>query len=76
MKARDVETAAVPRLALTVPTEAAAACGMSAEFFREHVEPGLAVTRLGSKKYVTVTALEQFFTQRGESMAGRLRSAA
>ena len=51
--------AAVPRLALSV-TEAAAALGVSPDFFGEHVAPELRFVRRGRKKLVSVRELESW----------------
>jgi excisionase family DNA binding protein len=46
-----------PRLALTV-TEAAAALGVSDDFFHEHIAPELRWVRRGRRKLVSVRELE------------------
>ena len=48
-----------PRLALG-PAEAAAALGVSREFFDTHVLPNLAVIRLGRRILVSVAELERW----------------
>jgi excisionase family DNA binding protein len=48
-----------PRLALST-AEAAAALGVSPDFFAEHVAPELRVVRRGRKKLVAVTELERW----------------
>jgi hypothetical protein len=51
---------AVPRVALTVPGEAAAALGCSADFFDEHVRPELRLVRRGRRVFVAVAELERW----------------
>ena len=55
----------VPALALT-PAEAAAAIGVSAEFFREHVDAELRWIRRGRKRLVSVRELEEWLDRNGE----------
>lgn len=50
------------RLALT-PGEAAAAIGVSRDFFDEHVLPELRVVRRGRKVLVAVTELERWLRE-------------
>jgi hypothetical protein len=52
-------TPGVPRLALG-PMQAAAALGVSHDFFREHVAPELRWVRRGRKKLVSVRELERW----------------
>lgn len=70
--ARDQElptlVAGVPRLALR-PDEAAAALGVSEDFFREHVLPELRTVRRGRLRLVAVAELERWMERsaaRGE----------
>lgn len=55
-----VET--VPRLSL-VPEEAAAALGVSRDFFDEHVLPELRIVRRGRKRLVPVRELERWLAE-------------
>jgi excisionase family DNA binding protein len=52
----------IPTLALTF-AEAAAALGVSDDFFREHVAGDLRVVRRGRKKLVAVRELERWLDQ-------------
>jgi excisionase family DNA binding protein len=49
----------VPRLALSA-TEAAAALGVSLDFYSQHVAPELRVVRRGRKRLVPVTEVERW----------------
>jgi hypothetical protein len=49
----------VPRLALT-PTEAAAAIGVSRDYFDDHVLPEVRVVQRGRRKLVPVRELERW----------------
>jgi hypothetical protein len=51
--------APVPRLALSL-SEAAAALGVSGDFFAEHVAPDLRLVRRGRKRLVAVAELERW----------------
>jgi hypothetical protein len=66
-------TSEVRRVALRVPEEAAAALGVSAEAFNEHVRPHVRVVRLGRLVLVTVAELERFGEERSESIAAVVR---
>jgi hypothetical protein len=48
----------VPRVALRVPGEAAAALGVSPDFFDQHVRPELKLIRRGRLIFVSVRELE------------------
>jgi hypothetical protein len=50
----------VPRVTLRVPEEAAAALGVSADFFDEHVRPDLKLVRRGRLVLVAVRELESW----------------
>lgn len=52
--------APVPRITLRVPTEAAAALGVSDEFFDRHVRPEVKLIRRGRLPLVTVAELERW----------------
>lgn len=54
-----LESPAVRRLALS-PDEAAAALGVSRDFFDEHVLPELRVVRRGRRRLVPVSELERW----------------
>jgi hypothetical protein len=54
--------APIPRLALS-PPEAAAACGVSADFFNEHIAPELRWARVGRKKLVSVREIERWLEE-------------
>ena len=51
-----------PRLAYS-PTEAAAALGVSRDFFDKHVAPELRWIRRGRRKFVAVTGLERWLEE-------------
>jgi excisionase family DNA binding protein len=51
--------APVTRLAYSI-TEAAAALGVSADYFAEHVAPELRVVRRGRKRLISVRELERW----------------
>jgi hypothetical protein len=51
-------TASVPRVTLRCPSEAAAALGVSDEFFDEHVRHELRLIRRGRFTFVAVKELE------------------
>jgi hypothetical protein len=53
-------SAPVPRVALRVPNEAAAALGVSPDFFDKHIRPDLKLIRRGSVVFVTVSELERW----------------
>jgi excisionase family DNA binding protein len=55
----------VPRLALT-PSEAAQSLGVSADFFREHVDHQLRWNREGRKRLVAVAEVERWLTENAE----------
>lgn len=65
----------VPAIALTEP-DAAAALGMGATFFREHVMPGLAAVRVGGKVLYPVAELERWALERAEPLLPRRLEAA
>lgn len=49
-----------PRVALRCPDEAAAAIGVSADFFDEHIRPDLRLIRRGRLTFVAVAELERW----------------
>ncbi len=55
-----VERAPVPRVAVRVPDEAAAAIGVSADFFEAHIRPSLRVAPVGRLVFVSLTELERW----------------
>jgi hypothetical protein len=54
---------ALPRLALRVPDEAAAAIGVSADFFDQHVRSELRLVRRGRLIFVAVAELERWLRE-------------
>jgi hypothetical protein len=59
--------AAIPRVALRCPDEAAASLGVSPDFFDRHVRPELRLLRRGRLVLVLVSELERW----GEQNAAR-----
>jgi excisionase family DNA binding protein len=59
---RVLATASAPRIALS-PDEAAAALGVSRDFFDEHVLPELRVVRRGRKVLVPIVELERWLAE-------------
>lgn len=57
-----------PAIALTV-ADACAALSVSAEFFRAHIESELRIVRIGKRKLVSVTELQRWMDQHGETSA-------
>jgi hypothetical protein len=55
-----VSESALPRVTLRVPEEAAAALGVSADFFDLHVRPELKLIRRGRLVLVRVSELERW----------------
>jgi excisionase family DNA binding protein len=64
------DKALVPRLALTVE-EACAALSVSWDTWREHIEPGVRLVRVGRRKLVQVRELERWLDTHSEA-AGEL----
>ena len=62
--------APVPRLALNVE-QACAALGVSWDVWREHVEPGVRLVRVGSRKLVPVAELERWLSENAETALER-----
>ena len=54
-----VETAAVPRIAMS-KQEAASALGVSIDFFDEHIVRDLRMVRVGRRRLVPITELERW----------------
>jgi hypothetical protein len=54
---------ALPRLALRVPDEAAAAIGVSADFFDQHVRSELRLVRRGRLIFVAVAELDRWLRE-------------
>jgi excisionase family DNA binding protein len=50
----------VPRVALTVPGEAACALGVGVDYFNEHIKPELRLVRRGRLVLVPVAELERW----------------
>jgi hypothetical protein len=69
VSSRQVETAAVPRLALSVE-EACAALGVSWDFWREHIAPEVRIVRRGRRKLVPITELQRWLDNSGELVLG------
>jgi hypothetical protein len=65
MSSRDVVTAPVPRLALSVE-EACAAIGCSWDFWSEHVAPEVKLVRRGRRKMIPVTELQRWLEDNAE----------
>jgi hypothetical protein len=59
-KSTGASSGTVPRIALRCPSEAAAALGVSDEFFDEHVRPELRLIRKGRYTFVSVTELSRW----------------
>ena len=57
-----IATTPIPRLALN-PVEAAAALGVSRDYFDEHVLPELRIVRKGRKVLVSITELERWLAR-------------
>jgi hypothetical protein len=57
--------AAIPRLALR-PSEAAAACGVSEDHFREEIAPNLRWVRQGRVKLVAISEIERWLDENAE----------
>lgn len=60
---------APPRIALT-KQEAAAAIGVSVDFFEQHVQPDLKVVRQGRKVLVPVAQLEHWVSENAQRTLG------
>jgi len=58
-----------PALALTVE-QACAALSVSWDTWREHVEPDLRIVRIGRRKLVPVTELQEWLDRRAERAVG------
>jgi len=65
-----VNPAPVPRVALRCPAEAAAALGVSDEFFNARVKPDLRLIRKGSLTLVLVSELERWGQENGARTLG------
>jgi excisionase family DNA binding protein len=64
----------IPRFALT-PNEAAAALGVSRDFFDEHISPELRVIRRGRRKLVPVSEIARWVEANASlTLLGRDRS--
>jgi excisionase family DNA binding protein len=59
LRGNSVSQTTIPRLALS-PGEAAAALGVSRDYFDEHVMPELRVVRRGRKRLVPMRELERW----------------
>lgn len=64
----------IPRLALRVD-EAAAALGVSDDFYREHVAPDLRITRRGRVRLVAVTELQAWLEANADALFDDRRAA-
>jgi hypothetical protein len=60
VSAQTIVVAPVPRVTLRVPDEAAAALGVSVDFFDRHIRPELKLIRRGRLTLVLVTELERW----------------
>lgn len=60
--------APIPRVALQVPGEAAAALGMKPRSFQRHVQPELPLIRRGSLRLVAVAELEKWAERNQEAL--------
>jgi hypothetical protein len=60
----------IPRLALRVPEEAAAALGVGVDFFNEHVRHELRVVRRGRLVFVGLRELERWLEVNGARATG------
>lgn len=56
------------RLALN-PEEAAAACGVSRDFFDKHMKPTLPVAYISGKRLITIRALERWLEENSTVIA-------
>jgi hypothetical protein len=65
MSAREISTAPVPRLALSIE-EACAALGVSWDYWSEHIAPDLRLVRRGRRKLVPVSELQRFLDENAE----------
>ena len=65
MSAREIDVAAVPRLALSVE-EACLALGVSWDYWSEHIAPDVRVVRRGRRKLVPVSELQRFLEDNAE----------
>ena len=63
-------TGSVPRLALR-PEEAAAAVGVSADYFRAHIAPELRWVRRGRAKLVAISELQAWLIRNSEHVLER-----
>ena len=61
--------APIPRLALTV-AEAAASCGVSADYFSKYIGPELHWVRRGSKRLVAVRELDRWLEENSSKVLG------
>ncbi len=63
----DAEKMGVPRLALSVE-QACQALGVSWQTWRQHIEPGVKVVRVGRCKRVAVSELQAWLDANGEKV--------
>jgi hypothetical protein len=61
--------APIPRLALT-SAEAAAACGVSPDYFAQHIGPELRWVRRGRKKLVAIRELDHWLDENASVVFG------
>jgi hypothetical protein len=66
MSAREIDTAPVPRLALSVE-EACAALGVGWDFWAEHIAPDVRLVRRGRRKLVPVAELQRWLEESAEA---------
>jgi hypothetical protein len=60
-----VDTKAVPRIAMS-KQEAAAALGVSIDFFDEHIVPDLRMARVGRRRLVPIAELERWLDEHAD----------
>lgn len=65
-----VSQAPIPRVALRVPDEAAAALGVSPDFFDQHVRPDLRLVRRGRLVFAAVVELERWLRENAAKTLG------
>jgi hypothetical protein len=61
----------IPRVALRVPEEAAAALGVSPDYFDQHVRPELRLVRRGRLAFVFISELERWGRENAARAIGR-----
>jgi hypothetical protein len=69
LSAREITTAPVPRLALSIE-EACVALGVSWDYWSEHIAPDVRVVRRGRRKLVPVSELQRWLEESAERVMG------